>query len=237
MSEALLGVLSMNDLERLLKNASLGHGQPNRPSGIGRRLGGYETANFHASSFSGDQPADRSDSGAGGPDPQQFLRLFLENERRIYAFIVSILPNLADAEDVLQETSLILWQKFSQFQPGTDFVAWSCRVAQLRVLKFYEKRGRSKLQFDAAALEAVANEAIGMAPLLEDRHHALAKCLDALNPRDRDLLQRRYADDASPQQISSQVGRSIHAIYKALQRIHDSLMLCIQRRLEKEWRG
>jgi RNA polymerase sigma-70 factor (ECF subfamily) len=162
--------------------------------------------------------------------------LFLENERRIYGFIVSILPNLSDAEDVLQETSLILWQKFGQFELGTDFVAWACRVAQFRVLKFYEKQGRSKLQFDAAALEAVANEAIGMAPLLEDRHHALAKCLEALNPRDRDLLHRRYADDATPQQISSQVGRSIHAVYKALSRIHDGLMLCVQQRLQKEWK-
>jgi RNA polymerase sigma-70 factor, ECF subfamily len=228
----------MNDLERLLQNASLGSGPANRPPAIGHRLGGFETTNFHASPFGGEgESVGRSDPNAAGPDPQQFLRLFLENERRIYAFIVSILPNLSDAEDVLQETSLILWQKFAQFQLGTDFVAWACRVAQLRVLKFYEKRGRSKLQFDAAALEAVANEAIGMAPLLEDRHHALAKCLEAINPRDRDLLQRRYADDASPQQISTQVGRSIHAVYKALQRIHDSLMLCIQRRLEKEWRG
>jgi RNA polymerase sigma-70 factor, ECF subfamily len=232
---------AMNDLERLLKNASLGQklGEPALPgrSGASRRLGLGPVA-FQGASF-GEQRAagNGDDASAAGADPAQFLRLFLENERRIYAFIVSILPNLSDAEDVLQETSLILWQKFSQFEIGTDFVAWACRVAQLRVMKFYEKRGRSKLQFDAAALEAVANEAIGMAPLLEDRHHALAQCLEALNPRDRDLLQRRYADDASPQQIAGQVGRSIHAIYKALSRIHDGLMECVRRRMSKEWNG
>lgn len=232
----------MNDLERLLKNASRGAGLASRPA-AGRpaterhRLAGPLA--FQGASFGEERAARESDSdaGAASADPAQFLRLFLENERRIYAFIVSILPNLSDAEDVLQETSLILWQKFSQFEIGTDFVAWACRVAQLRVMKFYEKRGRSKLQFDAAALEAVANEAIGMAPLLEDRHHALAKCLEALSPRDRDLLQRRYADDASPQQIAGQVGRSIHAIYKALSRIHDGLMECVRRRLSKEWNG
>jgi RNA polymerase sigma-70 factor (ECF subfamily) len=200
------------------------------PAIVSHRLPGQPAAAFQGSVAVG-----AGEFGSAGPDPRQFLQLFMENERRIYGFIVSILPNLSDAEDVLQETSLILWQKFSQFEVGTDFVAWACRVAQFRVLKFYEKRGRSKLQFDAAALEAVANEAIGMAPLLEDRHHALAKCLESLTPRDRDLLQRRYAEDATPQQISSQVGRSIHAIYKALSRIHDGLMLCVQKRLQKEW--
>jgi RNA polymerase sigma-70 factor, ECF subfamily len=246
----------MNDLERLLKNASREQGLTGRPVAGRHRLAGplaFQGASFgEEDEFrAGSNPSPPAplpqgargeksgdvDGGAAGADPAQFLRLFLENERRIYAFIVSILPNLSDAEDVLQETSLILWQKFSQFEIGTDFVAWACRVAQLRVMKFYEKRGRSKLQFDAAALEAVANEAIGMAPLLEDRHHALAKCLEALSARDRDLLQRRYADDASPQQIAGQVGRSIHAIYKALSRIHDGLMECVRRRMSKEWNG
>lgn len=223
----------MNDLGKILQKAAAGHRPSALPAVGPHRSGGLEIAGFQGTLSLG---SGAGDSDASGPDPRQFLRLFLENERRIYGFIVSILPNLSDAEDVLQETSLILWQKFGQFELGTDFVAWACRVAQFRVLKFYEKQGRSKLQFDAAALEAVANEAIGMAPLLEDRHHALAKCLEALNPRDRDLLHRRYADDATPQQISSQVGRSIHAVYKALSRIHDGLMLCVQQRLQKEWK-
>ena len=167
-------------------------------------------------------------------DPQQFLRLFMENERRIYGFIASLLPNLVDADDILQETSLVLWQKFDQFRIGTDFVAWACRVAQLQVLKFYEKQGRSRLRFDLETLEAIAKETLAMGPLLEARHQALAKCLDEMTARDRDLLQRRYANDASPQLIAEQVGRSIHAIYKALSRIHDGLLMCILGKLDKE---
>lgn len=181
---------------------------------------------------------DLSENSLSGPDPQQFIRLFVENERRIYGFILSILPNRTDAEDMLQETSLILWRKFAQFQPGTDFVAWACRVAQLEVLKFHEKRGGSRLRFEPGVLEAVADETLNMAPLLDDRHRALNQCLESLSSRDRDLLQRRYGNGAKPQQIASQVGRSIHAIYKALSRIHDALMRCIQWRLEeekKEW--
>ncbi len=166
--------------------------------------------------------------------PERFVSLFLENERRIQAFIFCLLPNLADADDVLQETSLILWQKFGQFQPGTDFLAWACRIAQFRVMKFYEQRGRSRLRYDAQAMDAVAVEALRMEPLLDARHHALAQCLESLNPRDRDLLQRRYAQDCSPQQVAVQVGRSVDAVYKALSRIHGTLMSCIQHRLARE---
>ena len=44
-------------------------------------------------------------------DPQiEFVRLLLRHERRIYAFIRSLLPNRDDAEDVLQETSIVLWK-------------------------------------------------------------------------------------------------------------------------------
>lgn len=178
-------------------------------------------------------------AGVGEPvpaktDPEQFLRLFMESERRIYAFIVSVLPNLTDADDVLQETSLILWKKFDQFQPGTDFVAWACRTAQYEVLKFYEKQGRSRLKFDLEELETLQREVTSMGPMIEAQHAALARCLEQLNSRDRDLLKRRYVDDASPKQIAEQVGRSIDAIYKALTRIRDGLLNCIQRKLRKE---
>jgi RNA polymerase sigma-70 factor, ECF subfamily len=167
-------------------------------------------------------------------DPEQFLRLFMESERRIYAFIVSVLPNLTDADDILQETSLILWKKFDQFRPGTDFVAWACRTAQFEVLKFYEKQGRSKLTFDVEGLEALQQEVVAMGPLIEAQQVALARCLENLSDRDRDLLRRRYVDEATPKQIAELVGRSLDAVYKALTRIRDGLLNCIQRKLEKE---
>ncbi|MEX0642088.1 MAG: sigma-70 family RNA polymerase sigma factor [Pirellulales bacterium] len=167
-------------------------------------------------------------------DPRRFIRLFVENERRIYAFIVSLLPRFNDAEDVLQETSLVLWQQFDQFEPGTDFAAWACRVAQLEVFKFYRKQGRAHLQLSPEAIAAVAESFATHGPLLESRQNALATCVEKLSSRDRDLLERRYVHAAPPKQIAAQVGRSIHAVYKALSRIHDDLMLCIQRKVDRE---
>jgi RNA polymerase sigma-70 factor, ECF subfamily len=171
----------------------------------------------------------------GRPDtPEQFLRLFLESERRIYAFILSVLANPTDADDVLQEVSLVLWKKFDQFQQGTDFVAWACRIAQFEVLKFYNKQRRSRIQFDQDGLEALANEVTLMGPYIEAQHAALAQCLERLATRDRDLLKRRYVNEATPKEIATQVGRSVDVIYKALTRIRDGLLNCIRRKLGEE---
>lgn len=164
---------------------------------------------------------------------QQFLRLFLENDRRLYAFIVSILPNLTDAEDVLQETCVVLWEKFDDFTPGTNFLAWGCRIAHFKVLKFLERQYRGPLRFTEATLDAIAADAIQMTQQVDARHQALAECMNKLDKKDRDILRRRYQKDATARDVASQLGRSASAIYKSLSRIHDSLFDCIRRKVAK----
>src|SRR5262249_43469814 len=96
---------------------------------------------------------------AGGPEGvnpakgKLFLRLFLQNERRLYAYILTLLPNRADADDVLQEASLVMWDKFDDENPPADFTAWGCRIAYFKVLDFCKKRHRSRVVFSQAMLE------------------------------------------------------------------------------------
>ncbi|MFT5300710.1 MAG: RNA polymerase sigma-70 factor (ECF subfamily) [Mariniblastus sp.] len=49
------------------------------------------------------------------PNPRQFIGLLMEHERRIYAYIRTLMGNSSDADDVLQETSMVMWDKFPQF--------------------------------------------------------------------------------------------------------------------------
>lgn len=51
------------------------------------------------------------------------MRLFLQSERRILEFVLSLVPSLADAEGLLQETCSMMWSKFEQFEHGTDCAA------------------------------------------------------------------------------------------------------------------
>ena len=69
-------------------------------------------------------------------DPgKAFTRLWVAHSPRIFAYIHALVPNWADAEEVLQETGIVLWEKFHQFDRGSDFGRWACSVAHFEVLK------------------------------------------------------------------------------------------------------
>jgi RNA polymerase sigma-70 factor (ECF subfamily) len=82
------------------------------------------------------------------PAGEEFLALFAETNHRIYSFVVTLLPASGDADEVFQRPSVILWRKFSEFRPGTDFVSWACRVAHLEALNYLRARQRDRLLFD-----------------------------------------------------------------------------------------
>src|SRR5262249_24353876 len=150
-----------------------------------------------------------------------FLRLFLQNERRLYAYILTLLPNRADADDVFQEASLIMWDKFAAERPPDDFAAWGCRIAYFKVLDYRKKRQRNRLQFNQELLERLADTALEEAGglQLEERNEALARCIAKLHPVERDLLARRFSPGATVQSVAAGLGRSADAIYKALAKI------------------
>jgi RNA polymerase sigma-70 factor (ECF subfamily) len=170
---------------------------------------------------------------AGSTKVRLFLRLFLQNERRLYAYILTLLPNRADADDVLQEASLVMWDKFDAEHPPDDFTAWGCRIAYFKVLDFYKKRSRSRVVFSQAMLERVAETAVEQSATLQldERREALASCVAKLSARDRDLLTRRFAEGATVQSAAVQVGRSVDAVYKALAKIRHALFECVTRAL------
>jgi len=166
----------------------------------------------------------------------QFVDLWTAASRRVYSFILSILPHWADAEEAFQETSRVLWEKFDQFEPGTDFTAWACRIAYYKVLEVRARRRRGPLAFSDAFVEAVEEELSASAEPLSRRHAAMLGCIEKLKPRDRDLVRRRYRESATTRSVSAELGRSVSAVYKALNRIHEALFDCIERTLAREGR-
>ncbi len=165
-----------------------------------------------------------------------FLRMFLQNERRLYAYILTLLPQRADADDVLQETSLVMWDKFDADAPPTEFLAWGRRVAYNKVLDFYKKSQRARVRLSQVFLDRMSEAAAGATEALEvdDRREALASCLAKLTQRDRDLLTRRFADGATTQSTSEQLGRSVDAVYKALAKLRQVLFNCVQKTIARE---
>ena len=163
-----------------------------------------------------------------------FFKQYSKIQTHLYAFILMMVHNESDAEDLLQETSAILWERFDEFERGTNFKAWAFTIARNRACVFLRKNKRSRLLFmDELYKEvpAVANQ------ILDDQVHrvkALKQCISKLSPNDRQLLRMRYKENHVPKALSKITGRSLHGLYKSLTRIHSLLRDCIMRTLRHQ---
>lgn len=173
-------------------------------------------------------------SGIDRAREERFLQLFLAHERRLYAFILALVPNWSDADDLLQETSAVLWRKLDEFEPGTDFAAWALSVARFQVLNYRKKQRVNQARFSDQTVEALADRMTTLSEQSDARRDALEGCLTKLRDRDRELVQLRYQPGATTQAVAGRVGRSLPAVYKALNRIHTQLLFCIRRTLAEE---
>ena len=162
---------------------------------------------------------------------KRLMALMTRHQRQIFGYIYTLVPHRADAEDLLQETSLIICEKFDQFKPGTDFVAWGCQIAYWRIRYARQKFARSKLIFNQEIVDALAQTAEAMHAELDERHIALADCLRKLHQRDRELVLTRYEPGCGVPEAARRSGRSLEAAYKALMRIRKLLYDCVSHEL------
>ncbi len=165
---------------------------------------------------------------------EDFIRLFSVHQRALFLHILPLVGNAADADEVLQETNVIMWAKREQYQPGTNFLAWGRAIARLEVFRFRRKRG-TKLRFlEEGILEAVADRTEAVSDQMDARQEALRHCLERLRPKDRELIRMRYATGKSGEDVAQQLGRPANSVYQSLSRIRRTLAECIERRLTRE---
>lgn len=164
----------------------------------------------------------------------EFVRLFTQHAREIYVYIQVLLPEEAAADDAFQEVSLQLWEDFAQFRPGTNFYAWAKQIAYYKVLHYQTRRQREQKHFSALLNAQLVNDLERRAGESESQRHALAACIDQLSASDRELIERRYAPQATVQRVAGQLGCSADSIYRSLRRIHRLLFRCVTRQLRQE---
>jgi RNA polymerase sigma-70 factor (ECF subfamily) len=162
---------------------------------------------------------------------KRLMALMTRHQRQIFAYVFALVPNRYDAEDLLQETSLVICEKFDEFEEGTDFVAWACQIAYWRIRYSRQKFARSKVVFNQEIVDALAQTASPMTAELDSRHEALESCLKKLPVRDRELVLTRYEPGCGVQEAARRSGRTLQTAYKALARLRKLLMDCVSNRI------
>jgi RNA polymerase sigma-70 factor (ECF subfamily) len=168
---------------------------------------------------------------------ESFVQLLCEHQVRIFNCIMALLPRQGDAEEVYQECSTVLWRRFDQFTPGTDFAKWACHVAYLTALNYRRKQRHEPQYFSTDFLELVAAEQAAKADILDARRAALKHCLEKLTTRERELLSRRYQQKTTIRSLASEAGCTAKSYYRLLDRVRQRLLECIGRTVRTEARG
>ena len=169
-----------------------------------------------------------------GDDDQHdaFMRLFLENEHEVLRYVLALVPHLADARDIVQETAVSLWKRFDAYDPEQPFAPWACRFALNKIRHHWRREKRKQKLFDEDTLEFLAARRTERAEELDYRREHLTECLRKIPEKSRAIITGYYFREQTVEELSDSTGRTVEAIYKALQRIRKGLMKCIETRLE-----
>ena len=164
----------------------------------------------------------------------QFVRDLTGAQTRLLAFVLTLLPDIQAAQDVLQDANVVLWRKAADFRPGTSFMAWACEVARREVQAHLRDQGRDRHVFDAAFLDGVADSAQRQSEQSSRLGVYLDECLALRPAEDRQLLRERYSPGASVKEMSQRLGVEPGTLSKRICRICDAVLHCIQRKTAAE---
>ncbi len=165
----------------------------------------------------------------------EFAAYLEQYQSQLFGYIHSLVRNLNDADDLFQQTTLVLWKKFTDFDRSRSFLAWACGVARFEIANFLRSRSRHHLYFsdELNLLLIEAHEELRHEEI-EDRREALAQCAGKLRDSDRELLADCYGEASDIPQAAQRRGRSPQSVYNSLRRIRRALFECIRRTLDHE---
>jgi RNA polymerase sigma-70 factor, ECF subfamily len=165
---------------------------------------------------------------------QDFFLEFSKYQAQIHAYIASQIPVFSDSQDVLQETSLALWENFDQYVPGTNFLAWARKVAHFRILRYRQKCSRDRLYFSDEISQLLEETINQKADYLENRLDALQLCMNKLGQNERDIFEKCYSKELSIKDAALTLGRKVKGLYKTMARLRKIMSNCVDAHFKVE---
>jgi RNA polymerase sigma-70 factor (ECF subfamily) len=164
----------------------------------------------------------------------QFVRLLALHEHRLSSYVLALVPNWNDAEEILQQTKLKLWEQFKDYDPAKDFGTWACVIARYEVLTFRTRSARSRVHFRQELFDRMSGEMAQVTVDSDSRLGFIEECLKKLSDWQRELLLRCCVAGDSTKTVASELGRKADATRQALLRIRRKLYHCIEDARRKE---
>lgn len=183
-----------------------------------------------------EKPEDSRSGRSAALQSEAVVRLYSQHQRWLYGYLMTLLGNPEDAEDVMQEVSVVMWREHQNFELGTNFTGWLSVIAYHQVQKFWRQRKRKAAYLDVAVIEQLASVVSKDREVVDIRRQFLGECLERLPAQDRNLIESVYGSEG-PGKIrrhARETGVDEAGFYRALARIRRALFNCVQRKLAAE---
>jgi RNA polymerase sigma-70 factor (ECF subfamily) len=138
-------------------------------------------------------------------------RFVRENLRRVFALIYRIVGNVADAQDLTQDTFIKALQRKDQLKDAEKAAQWLGRVASNTAIDFLRRRARvnfTELDTLVEPLAEVPESRVDQEMLRAEEAAYLDQCLDALSVRERTALVLRDVEDMPAAEVAEVLGCS-----------------------------
>ncbi len=163
------------------------------------------------------------------PDAERFVRLFAEYEPQVRSFVRAGLPSVHDANEVMQEVSVVAWRKFATLETSEGFGRWLCVIARFEILKYRRTKARDRLVLDDQLLDTIADEGEDELATRAEEINKLQGCIKKLPEKHRHLVVQAYTQGQSKKALADELGKSQEALYQLLSRLRFALMECLGR--------
>lgn len=181
-------------------------------------------------SFFCDRPMAASTSIPNSAHLAKVQGLFIQHQPAIRGFVLAMIPNFSLADDVVQETFLVVTRKADSFEIGTSFAAWVKTIARFKALEAIRARRYESLSDEV--LEALSTEPRELGGDSDERIVWLRGCLEQLAPQARRSIDYRYQNEHLPPQIASLMGCTVQSVNVTLSRARAFLRECVLRKME-----
>lgn len=163
-------------------------------------------------------------------ETEEFTGAVLRHQTQLFGYIYSLVRDFNDADDLFQQTCLVLWKKFVEYDRSKSFLVWACGVARLEAANFLRSRERRRRYFSDAVGERLLDSHAELEhDLLQEWREALTGCLAKLRPVDRELLEACYGRSSQIAEVARVQNRPVTSVHNSLRRIRRALFECVHR--------
>ena len=168
------------------------------------------------------------------PDAEKlFEALVREHADMLTVYLKAALGDVAEVDDLFQETMIVAWRRLDDFDQTRPFGAWLRGIAR-RLLLAHVRRVRDN-PYTPAMLDHLDNHLVQLGrqdgDTWQEKLGILTACVHTLPKHYRDAVTLRYFQRQAVQQVSKTLSISIAAAKKRLQRARSMLLTCMKSKL------